>query len=313
MRLIVRLVLFEIRGNFCRPEGGLGHLGRMPEEIAKSAREHAKAQWTINPCGSVEGDETELAYFENVERLRYAEQDWQHEYFGFGEFAGKNVLEIGVGHGTDLIQFARGGAKCHAIDITQKHIDLAKRNFALRGFPVVIESADATRIPFPDEHFDCVYSFGVLHHIPEIDRCVAEINRVLKPGGVFYMALYYKWSSFHIVSKILVQGLLKGDLFRLGYNGLLATIEKGADGRSVCPYVRLFSAADVRRLLSVGWTVPDVSVWQLKSDHLSKFSLVLPRFIRRHLNRKRSRFGWYVASTATKSISPPIAGPLRDL
>ena len=168
----------------------------MPQKMDSCAREHAKAQWTSNPCGSVEGDESELAYFENVERLRYAEQDWQHEYFGFGDFVGKNVLEIGVGHGTDLIQFARGGANCHAIDITPRHIDLAKRNFLLRGFSLEIENSDATQLRYPDQYFDCVYSFGVLHHIPELDRCVAEINRVLKPGGVFYMVLYL--SLIHI-------------------------------------------------------------------------------------------------------------------
>ena len=48
-----------------------------------------------------------VAFFKRVEIERYKQQPWQHDFFQFEQFAGKRVLEIGVGLGTDLLQFAR--------------------------------------------------------------------------------------------------------------------------------------------------------------------------------------------------------------
>jgi 2-polyprenyl-3-methyl-5-hydroxy-6-metoxy-1,4-benzoquinol methylase len=202
----------------------------MNSNLNTDAREQAQLQWNTNPCGNVEGDNNTLDYFQEVEYERYKQQNWQHDYFDFNGFKGKKILEIGVGHGTDNLQFTKGGAICHAIDITQKPIDLAKRNFELRGFEIEIETSDATNITYPDNYFDCVYSFGVLHHIPKIEHCVAEVNHILKPNGTFYLALYHK-KSFSLHSSFSNKRNLIGKLFTIGYKGLLATIEKGADGK----------------------------------------------------------------------------------
>lgn len=126
--------------------------------------------------------------------------------------------------------------------------------------------ADATDLPFKDGYFDCVYSFGVLHHIPEIETCVSEIHRVLKPGGMFLFGLYHKWSAFHIFCKLIANGVWCGDLFRLGYGGMLATIESGADGKNIKPYVKLCSIREIRKLLA-GFSVSDVSIHRLHADH----------------------------------------------
>jgi ubiquinone/menaquinone biosynthesis C-methylase UbiE len=274
----------------------------MNTNLDTTSREQAQLQWNTNPCGNVEGDENTLAYFEEVERERYKQQNWQHEYFDFEGFKGKKILEIGVGHGTDNLQFAKGGAICHAIDITQKHMDLAKCNFELRGYDIEIKLSDATQIAYPDNYFDCVYSFGVLHHIPEMEKCIAEVQRVLKPGGTFYMALYHKWSLFHLVYKIIVRGIFKGDFFKIGYDGILATIEKGADGKTIKPYVKLYTKAEVNDLLAHGWDVKDISVWQLESSHISYFAKLIPQFLAQKLNKKKSFWGWYVVSTAKKKV-----------
>src|SRR6185503_12457249 len=78
--------------------------------------------------GAVDGDLTSLAYFLEVERTRYAQQAWQRRVFPFDRCRGQRVLEIGVGLGTDLAQFAKAGAICHAIDITDRHLEAAARN-----------------------------------------------------------------------------------------------------------------------------------------------------------------------------------------
>src|SRR5512145_3079401 len=113
-----------------------------------TAREAAGKQWRAHPCGAVSGDESSLAYFAEVERRRYEQQPWQKRVFRFDLYKGQTVLEIGVGLGTDLVQFAKAGAICHAIDITERHLDAAARNFEARGLPVVLKKCDAARIDY---------------------------------------------------------------------------------------------------------------------------------------------------------------------
>jgi ubiquinone/menaquinone biosynthesis C-methylase UbiE len=261
------------------------------------ARVEAQKQWNATACGELEGDKNTADYFLAVEKARFAQQAWAVSYFDYAGFAGKRVLEIGVGQGTDLMQFAKGGAECHGVDIADNHLDLTARNFALRGKDVDLRNADATQLPFPNSYFDCVYSFGVMHHIPEIERVIAEVHRVLKPGGTVMIALYHKWSAYHLVKWLLLKGLLKGDLFRLGYAGLLATIETGADGKTIKPYVKLYDKPRVRELMS-RFSLQDVSVHQFFAEHLLPTSAVgqwrnwdLPL---------SSLFGWYVACRARK-------------
>ena len=118
----------------------------------------------------IEHEENSLDYFLNVEKNRYDIQPWMHDYFQFEKFAGKRVLEIGVGQGTDLVQFAKAGALCHAIDITDNHLSLAAQNFSIRRLNIEFKKCDAVAISYPDDYFDTVYSFGVIHHIPEAER-----------------------------------------------------------------------------------------------------------------------------------------------
>lgn len=265
-------------------------------EMQADARAHARKQWNALACGELEGDKTTAAYFDAVDQDRFEQVEWALDYFGFHHFAGKKVLEIGVGQGTDLMRFARSGAECYGVDITRNHLNLTQMNFNLRGKAVDLREADATAIPFPDNHFDCVYSFGVLHHIPEIELVLAEARRVLKPGGKLMIALYHKWSASH-AANVLAFGLLRGKLFSIGYSGLLATIERGADGVSIKPYVRLYGKRETKAILTKsGFAVEDVSCHQFFAEHM-----LLPT---KKPNRPlpfANLFGWYVAARATKA------------
>lgn len=162
----------------------------------EDARVEAQKQWNARACGELPGDKQSIDYFDAVARDRYLQQPWMHDYFRYERFTGKHVLEIGIGQGTDMMQFAQAGAVCHGVYITANHLKLTALNATLRGMTVDLHEQDATRLPFPDNSMDCVYSFGVLHHIPEIDQVVSEIYRVLKPGGRVMIALYYKWPAF---------------------------------------------------------------------------------------------------------------------
>src|SRR6185503_10771096 len=93
-----------------------------------------------------------------------------------------------------LASAARSGVNVTGIDLVPRHLDIASRRFSIYGLPARLMIADAEAMPFKNESFDVVYSFGVLHHTTNIDAAIAEIHRVLRPGGVAIIGVYHLWS-----------------------------------------------------------------------------------------------------------------------
>jgi ubiquinone/menaquinone biosynthesis C-methylase UbiE len=98
-----------------------------------------------------------------------------------------HCLEIGCGQGAlARLLVERYGAQVVASDYDPAQVALAQERLADLGERVELRVVDARDIPFDDAAFDAVFSFGVLHHIPNGWReALAEIARVLKPGGWF--------------------------------------------------------------------------------------------------------------------------------
>jgi ubiquinone/menaquinone biosynthesis C-methylase UbiE len=124
-------------------------------------------------------------------------QPFMAEAVGFDRYPGRDLLEIGCGLGTDLLQFARGGARVTGLDLTVRSVALARNRLDLEDVPGTFLTGDAENLPFPDASFDVVYSFGVLHHTPDTARAVREIRRVLRPGGEAGTMLYHSNSSHY--------------------------------------------------------------------------------------------------------------------
>jgi ubiquinone/menaquinone biosynthesis C-methylase UbiE len=125
---------------------------------------------------------------------RYQTYPWLYEAAEFESHAGERVLEIGCGSGCDLLQFVKHDAIATGVDITDGHLELARRRLERRAQLV---KADGRDLPFPDGSFDYVYSHGVIHHSDEPERIAGEILRVLRPGGRFNIHVYAKWSYSH--------------------------------------------------------------------------------------------------------------------
>ncbi|HEY5255844.1 MAG TPA: class I SAM-dependent methyltransferase [Acidobacteriaceae bacterium] len=269
----------------------------MIEAERTAANDAAIKQWTNRPCGALDGfDESTLAYFQAVEHDRYESYaPWMRKFVGFESYAGKKVLEVGVGQGTDLVQFAQGGADVSGIDITKRHLDLAARNFEVRGLRSQLRYASAAAIPFENDSFDVVYSFGVLHCTDNTVRCLSECHRVLKPGGELILGMYYTYSFFHAYT-ILVNGILRGKLRRLGYKGLMSLIESGADGVTIVPLVKTYSRGQLRNILE------DFSDVRFDIRHLTPADFgKLRRFVPASLLERAGRHvGWYIFARAIK-------------
>src|ERR1700761_3107646 len=99
---------------------------------------------------------------------------------------GRDVLEIGVGSGSVAQQLLSAAPELAwtAIDIDPHMAQAAATR--LGGFSnASVKTADATAMPFPDDSFDSVVSCLMLHHIIDWEGAVAEVARVLRPGGIF--------------------------------------------------------------------------------------------------------------------------------
>ena len=90
----------------------------------------AREQWGQDPCGAEYDREHELGtrdFFDRVEQHRYSEYAaWMPRLMEFDKFHGARLLEVGCGMGTDLLQFARGGARCTGIDLTPRSVEITR-------------------------------------------------------------------------------------------------------------------------------------------------------------------------------------------
>ena len=92
----------------------------------------------------------------------------------------RRVLEVGCGWGELAEWIAREtGAEVVAVDLSPRMVELARE----RGIDATV--ADVQALPFADGKFDLVVAAWMLYHVPDLDRGLAEIARVLRPGGTF--------------------------------------------------------------------------------------------------------------------------------
>jgi SAM-dependent methyltransferase len=151
-------------------------------------------------------------FFDEVAAHRYALERAIEELVGFDDWQSRDVLETGCGIGTDGVRFARAGARYTGVDFSSAAVDLARRRFALERLDGRLIEASVTELPLPDASFDLVYSHGVLHHVPDPERAIRELQRVLRPGGTVLVMIYHRDSINYRVNIMLVRRLLAAGL-----------------------------------------------------------------------------------------------------
>ena len=107
-------------------------------------------------------------------------------------FTEGKILDVGCGFGGTLLTLAENfpDAQCVGIDMSDPLLELARQAAEAQGLEqrVVFEKADGQEIPYPDDSFDVVISTNVLHHVADPLAMLNEIERVLAPGGMLYIA-----------------------------------------------------------------------------------------------------------------------------
>lgn len=115
----------------------------------------------------------------------------------------KNILDIGAATGRYSVKFAQDfpNATVYATDIIEGSLAVIQRLVDEVGVKnVVVQKEDGSKLNFPDNHFDVVYSGMVLQILPDVDAVLHEVKRVVKPGGVVIMSTVNFW-NFHSLFK----------------------------------------------------------------------------------------------------------------
>jgi SAM-dependent methyltransferase len=231
--------------------------------------DQVRAYWDQRPCNVRHSNLTlgTKEYFDEVETRKYFVEPHIPGFAQFERWAGKRILEIGCGIGTDATNFARAGADYTAVELSEESLALAKKRFQIFGLNGRFYNGNAEQLSeFLDPHsFDLVYSFGVIHHTPNQRAVIEEVRKVIRLDGELRIMLYAKNSWKAIM------------------------IEAGVDqpeAQSGCPIATVYSTEMVKRLLSNLFEI----VWTEQTH-------IFPYVIEKYLRYEYEVQPWFIAMT----------------
>jgi SAM-dependent methyltransferase len=279
-------------------------------------QERVRAYWNDNPCDSELSDREWLSreYFLDVERQRYELQPHILEVISRIDWRGKRVLEVGAGLGTDARNLIGRGANYTGINVDRGSTEAASQALRVFSLPGAVLERNATSLDFPNDTFDVVYSFGVLQHIPEARKAVAEIHRVLKPGGELLAMVYNRTSINYLVEIMFLRKLglrllsVPGALTPLQWMGFPRDklerhrdlhrqnkrmtdeewLSRNTNGPDY-PYCRVYDAKEAAELFAA-FGVERNEAYFFDHRHWGVLGRLVPAGMRRALGR---RWGWH--------------------
>ena len=260
--------------------------------------------WNARPC-NIRHSNKEVGtkeYFDEVERRKYFVEPHIPSFAEFSRWKGKRVLEIGCGIGTDTINFARAGAIVTAVDLSKESLAIAKKRAEVFGLEKNISFYQANAeilsetIPPPQDSYDLIYSFGVIHHTPNPENAIKQIRKYMDKNTVLKIMLYNKL-SWKVLWILLTEGKLK--FWKL--NELIA---KNSEAQTGCPVTYTYTKSSVRKFLSgfqisksfyehiFPYSIPEYKEYKYKKVWYFR---IMPNFMFRILE---SLFGWHLCVEA---------------
>jgi ubiquinone/menaquinone biosynthesis C-methylase UbiE len=228
----------------------------MSDERHDPTTAEVRAFWEQNPLCAFEAPASpgERAFFDWHDQVRTMEVEaFALGCYEFDRHAGERVLDIGCGIGWLCARFAHGGARTFGVDLTWRGVTLTRERLSQQGLSARLSQADAERLPIASASIDFVTSAGVLHHTPSIEAALAEVQRVLRPGGRGMISLYHSswlfqpwaWPCARLLLRHLIGRLPGREQFKKVTNP--ADLVRIYDG-DTNPLGRAYTRQDVTRL-----------------------------------------------------------------
>jgi ubiquinone/menaquinone biosynthesis C-methylase UbiE len=135
--------------------------------------------------------------FDNIEHWfpnSYRKDDFRIKYIleNIDNIKKMKILDVGCGKGGMVKILSKLGAQVHGIDISKELLKEAKK------IPLAtIKTGSATNIPYPGNTFDYVISNEVIEHVPNTEKAIKEMSRVVKKGGKLILIDKNRWSLHH--------------------------------------------------------------------------------------------------------------------
>lgn len=200
-----------------------------------------RAWWQATPMRydwreEIAADAGSKAYFEEIDRRFFSSAanylpPRQRPFDALIDFEGlesKDVLEIGVGHGSHAALIAARAKSFTGIDLTEAAAAMTRKRFEQFGIPGTIIQMDAEEMSFADGSFDLIWSWGVIHHSADTRRLLLEMHRVLRRGGTTTVMVYHhNWWNFGLIYG-LVKGIAQGQLRK--HRSLHRVVQAATDG-----------------------------------------------------------------------------------
>ncbi len=281
----------------------------------KNPFSYGTAGTNTDQVGAVSDEAMTLEYFETltakfkqhggIVNPRTDTQPILSELVPYNSLRGKKVLDVATGAGIFLVEFAKMGADAIGIDITSYAIKHASRNLALRGLKAEVIKMDAQELSFSDNTFDYVHAWGCVMHMPDTEKAIREIYRVLKPGGTALIYVYNRNSWTFWFNFIFLRGVLLGKLLTYKFN-INKLTTRYADGATIggSPLAKFYSKRELKKMVeAAGFSTATYTIWgrateseawPLRSLPLCKY---LPRRYRYWLSKT---FGLALIALVTK-------------
>jgi len=258
-------------------------------------KEAVREFWNAEPCGTRYLEQQED--FEAHRRARYALETYISDFAQFHKSRGLRVLEVGVGMGADYLEWLKAGAQAVGVDFSAASIEQARRRCEQAGFKPDLQVADAEQLPFPDNSFDVVYSYGVMHHSPDTEECMRQAWRVLRPGGQARI-MVYQHPSITGLMIWLRYGLLNGKSLRQAvFDHLESPGTKTYTKAEALTLMKDFEDVKIQVVFSPG----DLLLHQRSARFQSEFyRVVLKLFPRKLVGTFGRRWGLFLLITGTK-------------
>lgn len=172
---------------------------------AQSLSARVRAYWdahihdlaiTRHPVGSP-------GFFADLDQYHFEKLHHLLRLVDFEGQRGRRVLDVGCGAGVDLARFAAAGARATGVDLSPKAIALARQNLRHRAIGAALAVADGEALPFREGAFEYVFAHGVVQYTADPRQLVAEVRRVLAPGGTAFFQVYNRRSWLNALSKLM--------------------------------------------------------------------------------------------------------------